>query len=59
MYFSKLELDYVIYETGLGGRLDATNVLVPVLTIITEIGLDHMKYLGNTIERLLEKKPGL
>jgi dihydrofolate synthase / folylpolyglutamate synthase len=37
VYFSKLELDYVIYETGLGGRLDATNVLVPVLTIITEI----------------------
>lgn len=49
----------MIYETGLGGRLDATNVLVPVLTIITEIGLDHMKYLGNTIEAIAGEKPGL
>ncbi|MED9931140.1 MAG: bifunctional folylpolyglutamate synthase/dihydrofolate synthase [Coprococcus sp.] len=59
VYFSKLELDYVIYETGLGGRLDATNVLVPVLTIITEIGLDHMKYLGNTIEAIAGEKAGI
>lgn len=49
----------MIYETGLGGRLDATNVLVPVLTIITEIGLDHMKYLGNTIEAIAGEKAGI
>lgn len=59
VYFAGLELDYVIYETGLGGRLDATNVLVPVLTVITEIGLDHMKYLGNTIEAIAGEKVGI
>ena len=59
VYFSGLELDFVIYETGLGGRLDATNVLVPVLTIITEIGLDHTKYLGTTIEEIAREKAGI
>ena len=59
VYFSRLELDFVIYETGLGGRLDATNVLVPVLTIITEIGLDHTKYLGTTIEEIAGEKAGI
>lgn len=59
VYFEKLPLDYVIYETGLGGRLDATNVLVPVLTVITQIGFDHMKYLGNTIEAIAGEKAGI
>ena len=59
VYFSDLPLDYVIYETGLGGRLDATNVLTPVLTVITQIGLDHMKYLGNTITEIAGEKAGI
>ena len=60
MYVYKEKMpDYLVLETGLGGRLDATNVLVPVLTIITEIGLDHMKYLGNTIEAIAGEKAGI
>lgn len=53
------ELDYVIYETGLGGRLDATNVLNPCVTIITSIGLDHMQYLGDTIAQIAGEKAGI
>lgn len=52
-------VDYVIYETGLGGRLDATNVLHPCLTIITSIGLDHMQYLGNTVAKIAGEKAGI
>lgn len=52
-------LDYVIYETGLGGRLDATNVLSPCLTVITSIGMDHMQYLGNTIAEIAGEKAGI
>ena len=53
------EIDYVIYETGLGGRLDATNVLQPELVVITSIGYDHMQYLGNTIEEIAAEKAGI
>lgn len=59
VYFAKMDLDYVIYETGLGGRLDATNTLAPVLTVITQIGLDHMKYLGTTITEIAGEKAGI
>ena len=59
VYFSTQDLDFVIYETGLGGRLDATNVLVPVLCVITEIGFDHTKYLGNTIDAIAKEKAGI
>ena len=52
-------VDFVIYETGLGGRLDATNVLSPCMTIITAIGLDHMQYLGDTIEKIAGEKAGI
>lgn len=52
-------VDYVIYETGLGGRLDATNILNPCLTIITAIGLDHMQYLGDTIAKIAGEKAGI
>lgn len=51
--------DYVIYETGLGGRLDATNVLQPCLTILTSIGMDHMQHLGNTLEQIAGEKAGI
>ena len=59
VYFEMQELDYVIYETGLGGRLDATNIIRPVITAITSIGLDHVKYLGNTIEDIAGEKAGI
>ena len=60
VYFEKQKPDYVIYETGMGGRLDATNVVKPELCIITSVGLDHMEYLGDTIEKkIAEEKAGI
>lgn len=58
-YYAESKVDLVIYETGLGGRLDATNVLRPVLTVITSIGMDHMEYLGDTIEKIAGEKAGI
>ena len=53
-------VDYLILETGLGGRLDATNAVAnPILTVITEIGYDHMQYLGTTIEEIAAEKAGI
>lgn len=57
--FAKQGLDYCIYETGLGGRLDATNTLKPDITVITSIGLDHVKLLGDTIEEIAYEKAGI
>lgn len=59
LIFEHSSVDYVIYETGLGGRLDATNVLMPELTIITSIGFDHMQFLGKTIEEIAAEKAGI
>ena len=59
VYFTTKELDYCIYETGLGGRLDATNILKPEISAITSIGLDHMKLLGDTIEAIAGEKAGI
>ena len=59
LIFQQASLDYVIYETGLGGRLDATNVLEPEVTVITSIGFDHMQILGNTIEEIAKEKAGI
>ena len=53
-------VDYLILETGLGGRLDATNsVENPLVSIITEIGYDHMQYLGDTLEEIASEKAGI
>ena len=52
-YFKKNEIDIAIVETGLGGRLDSTNVLLPIHTIITEIDFDHTHLLGETVEEIL------
>lgn len=57
--FEKSEVEYIILETGLGGRKDATNVVNPVMTIITEIGLDHCQYLGDTKEKIAWEKAGI
>lgn len=58
-WFAKQQPDYIIYETGLGGRLDATNVLEPCLTILTSIGMDHMEYLGDSLEQIAGEKAGI
>ena len=58
-YFAKQNCDYVVFETGLGGRLDATNTTTAVVSIVTSIGFDHMQYLGNTIEEIAGEKAGI
>ncbi len=58
-YFKKNNVDYAIIETGLGGRLDATNVVDPILTILTPISMDHMDILGGTIEEIASEKAGI
>lgn len=59
VYFKQKNVDYVIFETGMGGRLDATNVVTPVLSVITSVGFDHMQYLGDTIAKIAEEKAGI
>lgn len=51
--------DYVVWETGLGGRLDVTNVVTPVISVITNVGHDHMDRLGNTLEAVASEKAGI
>lgn len=58
-YFDMKNVDIVVLETGLGGRLDCTNVCQPTLTIITSIGLDHTDILGDTIEKIAAEKAGI
>ncbi len=58
-YFAEQKAEIVIVETGLGGRLDSTNVLKPEVTAITSISKDHMAQLGNTLEQIAEEKAGI
>jgi len=58
-YFEQEKTDIAIIETGLGGRLDSTNVVTPELSIITNIGLDHVNILGDTIEKIAYEKAGI
>lgn len=58
-YFSDQKVDIAIYETGLGGRLDATNILQPLVSVITSVGLDHTDILGGTIEEIATEKAGI
>tara|TARA_Y100001970_G_scaffold46540_1_gene58643 strand:+ start:4664 stop:5854 length:1191 start_codon:yes stop_codon:yes gene_type:complete len=58
-YFSKNKVDIAIIEVGLGGRLDSTNVLIPNLSIITNISLEHTEYLGETLEEIAKEKAGI
>lgn len=58
--FQEHDVDYIILETGMGGRLDGTNVFRhPVLTVITSIGMDHTEYLGDTLEKIAWEKAGI
>lgn len=58
-YFSEAQVDVAVIETGLGGRLDSTNIIMPELSIITNIGWDHMNLLGNTLEAIAGEKAGI
>jgi dihydrofolate synthase/folylpolyglutamate synthase len=58
-YFSEQDVDIAIIEVGLGGRLDSTNVITPELSIITNIGLDHTQFLGDTKEKIATEKAGI
>lgn len=58
-WFARQEVDYVVLETGLGGRLDSTNIVTPVLSVITNIGLDHCDMLGDTLPEIAFEKAGI
>ena len=58
-WFAEQEVDVAVIETGLGGRLDCTNIIKPVLSIITNIGFDHMKFLGETLPGIAFEKAGI
>jgi dihydrofolate synthase/folylpolyglutamate synthase len=58
-YFKEQKVDVVVWETGLGGRLDATNVIVPLVSVITNIAFDHTQYLGETLAQIATEKCGI
>ncbi|WP_396181206.1 bifunctional folylpolyglutamate synthase/dihydrofolate synthase [Flavobacterium sp.] len=58
-YFSDKKVDIAIIEVGMGGRLDATNVILPLLSVITNIGKDHTQFLGDTLEKIAIEKAGI
>jgi len=58
-HFEKEKVDIAVIETGLGGRLDSTNIISPILSIITNIGYDHMDILGDTLEKISAEKAGI
>ena len=58
-YFAEQQIDIAVIETGLGGRLDSTNIISPVLSVITNIGYDHMNLLGNRLEEIAGQKAGI
>jgi dihydrofolate synthase/folylpolyglutamate synthase len=59
LYFAEEQVDIAILEVGLGGRLDATNIVEPILSVITDIALDHQEYLGDTIAAITREKAGI
>ena len=58
-HFQQQKCDYCVIEVGMGGRLDATNCITPLLSVITTIGLDHTQFLGNTRESIADEKAGI
>lgn len=58
-YFKEQQIDFAIVEVGLGGRLDATNIISPILAVITNIGFDHTQFLGDTLEAIAGEKAGI
>ncbi len=59
LYFADSAVDFVVAEVGMGGRYDATNVLTPLVSVITQVDFDHQAYLGDTIERIAAEKAGI
>ncbi len=58
-YFAEQKVDFAVIEVGLGGRLDCTNIITPILSIITNISLDHTQFLGNTLAEIAGEKAGI
>ena len=58
-YFAKEKIDIAVIEVGMGGRLDATNIITPLVSVITNIGLDHTQFLGNTLAAISSEKAGI
>ncbi len=58
-YFRDQRVDLAVIETGLGGRLDSTNIITPILSVITNISLDHTQFLGDTVEKIAAEKAGI
>ena len=58
-YFKEMDVDIAVIEVGLGGRLDCTNIITPILSVITNISLDHTQLLGNSLEQIAMEKGGI
>jgi F-type H+-transporting ATPase subunit a len=58
-YFAQCEVDYAVIEVGMGGRLDSTNIITPILSVITNIALDHTQFLGDTLAQVAGEKAGI
>ncbi|GER93544.1 bifunctional folylpolyglutamate synthase/dihydrofolate synthase [hot springs metagenome] len=59
LYFSRNNVDWAVIETGMGGRLDATNIIIPKVSVITKIGYDHKEFLGETLTAIASEKAGI
>ncbi|MFK7775859.1 MAG: folylpolyglutamate synthase/dihydrofolate synthase family protein [Saprospiraceae bacterium] len=58
-FFAKEKVDIAVIETGLGGRLDSTNIITPILSVVTNISFDHQQFLGNTLKKIAGEKAGI
>lgn len=58
-YFRDMQVDIAVIETGLGGRLDCTNIITPIMSVITNISFDHTQFLGSTLSKIAEEKAGI
>ena len=58
-YFKQKKVDYAVIETGMGGRLDSTNIITPLLSVITNISYDHQQFLGDTLRKIAGEKAGI
>ena len=58
-YFKEKKVDFAVIETGMGGRLDSTNIITPLLSVITNISFDHQQFLGNALSKIAAEKAGI
>lgn len=59
LFFKSKNTDYAVIEVGLGGKNDATNIVIPEVSVITSVSLDHTKILGSTVEEICKEKAGI